>query len=288
MLIRRAIVAGCAVALLVCACSSSSNNAAPPTTTKAKTPTTKPKPKPTTTTGTSTDPTGTGTTIATTTTVPPAKVADLILNDAGPGFLVQPDAIADTGPTKIGKAADDDISPDALEAPEGHEVRRRLPAPVAQQRRRRQQQQRLHLPVRVRDPGRRRALGPALESDHREHPAPSGGADDVLAVGDPRRPGPEQFEQVVRFHRHRALLQGQLRGAGHRQQREPQRRDLLRPVGGCHRPRRRAVPAPALSPELRVRVRYLRVNRAGERYNAWRSRTLLRIGFGASRCRRSC
>ena len=96
-----------------CACSSSSNNAAPPTTTKAKTPTTKPKPKPTTTTGTSTDPTGTGTTIATTTTVPPAKVADLILNDAGPGFLVQPDAIADTGPTKIGKAADDDISPDA-------------------------------------------------------------------------------------------------------------------------------------------------------------------------------
>jgi hypothetical protein len=113
VLIRRAIVAGCAVALLASACSSSSK-ATPPATTKAKTPTTKPKPKPTTTTtGTSTVPTGAGTTVAPTTTVPPAKVADLILNDAGPGFLVQPDAIADTGPTKIGKAANDDLSPDA-------------------------------------------------------------------------------------------------------------------------------------------------------------------------------
>ena len=100
--------------LLACVCSSSANKATPPTTTKARTPTTRPNPKPTTTTtGTSTVPTGTGTTVATTATVPPAKVADLILNDAGPGFLLQPDAIADTGPTKIGKAADDDISPDA-------------------------------------------------------------------------------------------------------------------------------------------------------------------------------
>jgi hypothetical protein len=114
VLIRRAIVAGSAVALLACACSSSGNQAAPPTTTKAKTSTTRPKPTTTTTTTrTSTAPTGTGTTVATTTTAPPAKVADLILNDAGPGFLLQPDALAETGPTKIGKAADDDISPDA-------------------------------------------------------------------------------------------------------------------------------------------------------------------------------
>jgi hypothetical protein len=114
VLIRRAIVAGCAVALLACACSSSGNKATSPTTTKANSPTTRPKPKPTTTTTpSSTVPTGAGTTVVPTTTVAPAKVADLILSDAGQGFLVQPDAIADTGPTKIGKAADDDLSPDA-------------------------------------------------------------------------------------------------------------------------------------------------------------------------------
>jgi hypothetical protein len=120
VLIRRATVAACAIAFLACACSSSGNKAAPPTTTKAKPPTT--KPRSTTTraaTGTtvpSTAGTGTGTTIAPTTTVPSAKVADLILNDAGPGFLLQPDSIADTGPTKIGKAADDDVSPNARAA----------------------------------------------------------------------------------------------------------------------------------------------------------------------------
>jgi hypothetical protein len=114
VLIRRAIVAGCAVALLACACSGSSNKATPPTTTKAKRHIT--KPTSTTTRVSTTVPTGTGPTIATTTTVPRPKVADLILSDAGPGFLVQPDAIADTGPTNIAKAADDDVSANAGKA----------------------------------------------------------------------------------------------------------------------------------------------------------------------------
>ena len=48
------------------------------------------------------------------TTVPaPPSLADLVLGTAPPGFVQEADKIADTGPTNLAKAADDDVSRDA-------------------------------------------------------------------------------------------------------------------------------------------------------------------------------
>jgi hypothetical protein len=47
------------------------------------------------------------------TTAPPAALKDLILGDAGTGYILQPDEIAETGPTNITKAANDEIDPKA-------------------------------------------------------------------------------------------------------------------------------------------------------------------------------
>ena len=115
VLIRRAIISACAVALVATACSSSgSGDQAAPGTTKPKTSTTKPTPTTKASTGTTNAPTGgTAATGAPVTTVPAPQTKDLILSDAGAGFVAQPDSLAETGPVNIEKAANDETNPKA-------------------------------------------------------------------------------------------------------------------------------------------------------------------------------
>jgi hypothetical protein len=95
VLIRRAIVLGCgALAVLGAACSSDGSSKAVSTTTTARSPTTR---APTTTT---TPPAGAS----------PFALQNLILSDVPGGFKLQPDDVADTGPTNLSKAALDDVS----------------------------------------------------------------------------------------------------------------------------------------------------------------------------------
>jgi hypothetical protein len=113
VLIRRAIISGCAVALLATACSSSGSGARATPTTRAKAGTTKPTSTTKAQPGTTRPAGGTVTTTPTVTTVPQPQTKDLILGDVGPGFVLQPDEIADTGPTNIDKAANDETNPQA-------------------------------------------------------------------------------------------------------------------------------------------------------------------------------
>jgi hypothetical protein len=98
VLIRRAIVFGCAFVVLGVACSGSdgSSKASPTTAAAPKTSTSRVR------TTTTTAPTRT-------TTAPPDGLATLILSEVPGGFKLQPDDVADTGPTKLAKAALDDV-----------------------------------------------------------------------------------------------------------------------------------------------------------------------------------
>jgi hypothetical protein len=96
VLIRRAIVLGCALVVLGAGCSDSdgSGEAAPTTTASAPTTTRAPS----TTTTTRPDQT------------PPSALEGLILSDVPGGFKRQSDEIADTGPADLDKAALDDVT----------------------------------------------------------------------------------------------------------------------------------------------------------------------------------
>jgi hypothetical protein len=96
MLIRRAIVLGCALVALGAACSSGGGSAKSPSSTTAAV--SKPTRPP-----------------ATTTTRPDKKppanpLANLILSNVPGGYKLQDDDLADTGPTNLNKAALDDVS----------------------------------------------------------------------------------------------------------------------------------------------------------------------------------
>src|SRR5437868_6076394 len=88
VLIRRAIVAGCALVALGAACSSSGGSSAGTTTTARAT--TAPRPHPTTTTAKRTTPT----------TPPALTLGALMLGDI-PGYTRQSNDVADTGPTDL-------------------------------------------------------------------------------------------------------------------------------------------------------------------------------------------
>lgn len=100
VLIRRAIVFGCACVVLGAACSGSggSSKASPTTAAAPKTSTSRAR----TTTTTTLGPTRT-------TTAEPTGLAALILSEVPGGFKLQSDDVADTGPTKLAKAALDDV-----------------------------------------------------------------------------------------------------------------------------------------------------------------------------------
>jgi hypothetical protein len=100
VLIRRAIVLGCALVALGAACSSgSSDGQAPtPTSTSATPKTTR---APTTTAPAST---------TRPKSVPPDALENLILSDVPGGYKLQDPELADTGPTNLTKAALDDVA----------------------------------------------------------------------------------------------------------------------------------------------------------------------------------
>jgi hypothetical protein len=99
-----------ALVVLACSCSSSGGGQAQqsPTTVKRHPPTTQPG-RPTTTVHA-------GPTTTTVAVPPPPALADLILSTGPAGFEQQPDDVADTGPTNLAKATDDDISQDGRHA----------------------------------------------------------------------------------------------------------------------------------------------------------------------------
>ena len=110
---RRAIVSGCALVALTGACSSNApkiSGGPLPTTTVPQGPviTHKTQPTPATTTQAG---------ATTPTTVPPeGSLASLLITSVPSGFVQQIDAVADTGPTDLAKAALDDLSINARRA----------------------------------------------------------------------------------------------------------------------------------------------------------------------------
>jgi hypothetical protein len=100
VLIRRAIVLGCALVALGAACSSGSSDgeAAPPSTTAAPKATRAP-----TTAKSST------TTTTRPKSLPPDALQNLILSDVPAGYKLQDEELADTGPTNLTKAALEDV-----------------------------------------------------------------------------------------------------------------------------------------------------------------------------------
>jgi hypothetical protein len=95
VLIRRAIVLGCALVVLGAACSDSDGSGdAAPTTTAPRSTTTR---APSTTTTTEPEP------------AEPSRLEGLILRDV-PGLKLQPNSVADTGPTDLTKAALEDVT----------------------------------------------------------------------------------------------------------------------------------------------------------------------------------
>jgi len=102
---RRALVTGCAVAVVVAGCSSGSGKAEPTTTVKAPASTTPPTTRAPVTTSTST-----------TTPVPGPLLVTLILEDVPSGYPQQPDVLAATGPTDLEKAVLEDPLNDENEA----------------------------------------------------------------------------------------------------------------------------------------------------------------------------
>jgi hypothetical protein len=101
VLIRRALVAGCAVAVVAGGCSSGSGKAGPTTTAEAPASTTTRAP---------------ATTSTTTIPIPGPPLEPLILKNAPSGFPRKPDSLADTGPTDLEKAVIDDALSDEREA----------------------------------------------------------------------------------------------------------------------------------------------------------------------------
>ena len=97
VLIRRAIVAGCALVALGAACSSWGGSSAGSSTTARAT--TAPRPHPTTPT----------TAKRTTPTTPPALTLGALMLGDIPGYTRQSDDLADTGPTDLAKATLDDV-----------------------------------------------------------------------------------------------------------------------------------------------------------------------------------
>ncbi len=99
MRVRRAIASGCALIAVAAAYSSSNGSAKAPATTT--------RPAASSTTGSSTSTTVAPSTVPT--TPPPLSLPALILSEVPGGFALQPDDVADTGPTNLAKAALDDV-----------------------------------------------------------------------------------------------------------------------------------------------------------------------------------
>ncbi|HTK15640.1 MAG TPA: hypothetical protein VL769_04545 [Acidimicrobiia bacterium] len=93
---RRALVAGSALVVFVCGCSSSSPKTAPTTTAKPSASTTS---RPATTSSSSPKPP---------TSFPGPALESLVLKDAPSGYPRRADSLADTGPTRLEKAALED------------------------------------------------------------------------------------------------------------------------------------------------------------------------------------
>jgi hypothetical protein len=104
---RTAIAISAALLVVACSCSSGGSKAQPP----APTPTTAKRRPPVTRRSTATSAPA-GPTTSPVTAPPAPALADLILSTGPPGFELQADDVADTGPTNLAKATDDDVSPD--------------------------------------------------------------------------------------------------------------------------------------------------------------------------------